>query len=187
MSSTSDLGKGVVIKYNGELYVITEYQHVKPGKGGAFVRTKMKNISNGKIIDKTFRTGEVFEVTEVRKQTMQYLYKDGDNYAFMNMESYEQIEVEASLLGDDVKYLKEGIKVVVGLQGDNPVLIELPKKIQYKVIDAPPAVRGDSASGNVTKDIVLDNGLEIKAPIFIKEGDEVMVNTETGDYTERAK
>jgi elongation factor P len=108
------------------------------------------------------------------------------NYAFMDMSSYEQLEMNAELIGDDAKYLKEGIDVVVGLYDGRPVSVQIPKKIQYKVTEAPPAVRGDSASGNVTKEITLDNGLKIQAPIFIKEGEEILVNTETGEYSARA-
>lgn len=186
MSSTSDIRKGVVIRQPNDLYVVVEFQHVNPGKGAAFVRTRMKSLSSGKVVEVTYKTSESVDIVQVDWRTMQYLYKTGDNYAFMNMESYEQVEMNGEMIGDEAKFLKEGIDVVVGLYEGRPVSIELPKKIKYKVVDAPPAVRGDSASGNVTKEITLDNGLKIYAPIFIKEGEEILVNTETGEYSARA-
>jgi elongation factor P len=186
MASTSEIRKGVVIKHQGDLYVVVEFQHINPGKGSAFVRTRMKNLSSGKVIEITYKTSETVEIVSVSFQTMQYLYKSGDNYAFMDMSSYEQIEMDGDLVGDDAKYLKEGLDVIVGMYEGSPVSIQIPKKIQYKVVEAPPAVKGDSASGNVTKEIKLDNGLVIQAPIFIKEGEEVLVNTETGEYSARA-
>jgi len=185
MASTSDIKKGVVIRYQGDLYVVVEFQHVNPGKGSAFVRTRMKNISSGKVVENTFKTGESVDIVEVNFMTMQYLYKDDESYAFMNMDTYEQLSMDADLVGADAKYLKEGLKVIVGIYEDKPISLQLPRKIEYSVVQAPPAVKGDTASGNVTKDVKLDNGLEIKAPIFIKEGDKILVNTETGDYSER--
>jgi elongation factor P len=146
----------------------------------------MKNLGNGKVIEQTYKTSESVDIVSVQFSTMQYLYKTGDNYAFMSMTNYEQIEMDGDLIGDEAKYLKEGIEVVIGVYEDRPVSIQLPKKIQYKVVDAPPAVRGDSSSGNVSKEITLDNGLKVQAPIFIKEGEEILVNTETGEYSARA-
>ena len=186
MASTSDVRKGAVIRHNNDLFVVVEFQHVNPGKGAAFVRVRMKNLGNGKVIEQTYKTSESVDIVSVQFSTMQYLYKTGDNYAFMNMTNYEQIEMDGDLIGDEAKYLKEGIEVVIGVYEDRPVSIQLPKKIQYKVVDAPPAVRGDSSSGNVSKEITLDNGLKVQAPIFIKEGEEILVNTETGEYSARA-
>lgn len=186
MSSTSDVRKGAVIRHNGDLYVVVEFQHVNPGKGAAFVRVRMKNLGNAKVIEQTYKTSETVDIVSVQFSTMQYLYKTGENFAFMNMNTYEQIEMDGDLIGEDAKYLKEGIEVVIGVYEERPVSIQLPKKIQYKVVEAPPAVRGDSSSGNVTKEITLDNGLKIQAPIFIKEGEEILVNTETGEYSARA-
>jgi elongation factor P len=186
MISTSDIRKGVVIRQNNDLYVVVDFQHVNPGKGAAFTRTRMKNLGNGKVIEITYKSGEAVDMVSVQFQTMQYLYKTGDNYALMNMSTYEQIEMDGDSVGEEAKYLKEGLEVIVGMYEERPVSIQLPKKIQYKVIQAPPAIKGDSASGNVTKEITLDNGLTIQAPIFIKEGEEVLVNTETGEYSARA-
>jgi elongation factor P len=117
---------------------------------------------------------------------MQFLYKGQNNYSFMNQESFDTIDVDADVIGDDGKYLKEGLEVIMAMHEGRPVAMQLPKKVQYKVMEAPPAVRGDSSGGNVTKEITMDNGLKIQAPIFIKEGEEVLVNTETGDYGGRA-
>ncbi len=176
----------MVIRHQNDLYVVTEFQHVNPGKGAAFVRTRMKSLSTNKVIEITYKTSETIDIVQVDFRTMQYLYKSGENFAFMNMDTYEQIEMSGDFIGDDAKYFKEGIDVVVGLYEGTPVNIQIPKKIKYKVVEAPPAVKGDTASGNVTKEIVLDNGLKIQAPIFIKEGEELLVNTETGEYSARA-
>lgn len=186
MASTSEIRKGVVIRHNNDLYVVVEFQHVNPGKGAAFVRVRMKNLANAKVIEITYKTVESVEIVSVQFQTMQCLYKTGERYAFMNMSTYEQIEMDIDLIGEESKYLKEGLEVIIGLYEERPVSIEIPKKIKYKVTEAPPAVKGDSAGGNVTKEIILDNGLVIQAPIFIKEGEEVLVNTETGEYSARA-
>jgi len=186
MASTSEIRKGAVIKHQNDLFVVVEFQHINPGKGAAFVRTRMKSLGTGKVIEITYKTVETVDIVSVQFLTMQYLYKSGDNYAFMNMQSYEQVEMEGDLIGDDAKYLKEGMNVIIGLYEERPVSIQIPKKVQYTVVEAPPAEKGNSASGNVTKEIVLDNGLRIQAPIFIKEGEEILVNTETGDYSARA-
>jgi elongation factor P len=184
--TTSDIRKGAVIRHNGNLYVVVDFQHVNPGKGAAFTRTRMKDLGTGKVIEITYKSGETIDIVSVEFRTMQYLYKTGDNFAFMNMTSYEQVEMNGDLVGDDAKYLKEGLEVIIGLFEEQPVSLQLPKKIQYTVVEAPPAVKGDSAAGNVTKEIKLDNGLLIQAPIFIKDGEEVLVNTETGEYSARA-
>lgn len=186
MASTSDVRKGVVIRHNGELYAVVEFQHINPGKGAAFVRTRMKHLGTGKVLEITYKTSESVDIVSVQFQTMQYLYQSGENFAFMSSSNYEQIEMNGDLIGDDSKYLKEGLEVIIGTYEGIPVSIQLPKKVQYKVVEAPPAVKGDSAAGNVTKEIVLDNGLKIQAPIFIKEGEEILVNTETGEYSARA-
>ncbi|KKU26009.1 MAG: Elongation factor P [Candidatus Magasanikbacteria bacterium GW2011_GWA2_46_17] len=186
MSSTSDIRKGVIIRHQNDLFAVVEFQHVNPGKGAAFVRTRMKSLAVGKVVEITYKSGEAVDIVQVQFQTMQYLYKSGDNFAFMDMATYEQMEVSPDVIGEESKYLKEGVDVILGLYEGRPVSVQLPKKIIYKVVEAPPAVKGDSAAGNVTKEITLDNGLKIQAPIFIKEGEEILVNTETGEYSARA-
>lgn len=185
MSNIADIRKGAVIRHQNNLYVVTFFQFVNPGKGSAFTKTKMKSISSGKTIEITYKSGESVDLVDVYRETMQFLYRQGAVASFMNKESYETIEVSADSIGDDAKYLKDGLDVIASMHDGLVVAIELPKKIQYAVAEAPPAVKGDTASGNVTKEIVLDNGLKIKAPIFIKEDDQILVNTETGEYAGR--
>ncbi|MFA6427286.1 MAG: elongation factor P [Candidatus Magasanikbacteria bacterium] len=182
MGDTTEIRKGAVIRMNGELYVVTSFQFVNPGKGQAFTKTKLKGITNGKGTEMTFKSGENVDVVQVDHVNMQYLYKSGDFYSFMNQQTYESSDVSADILDDDAKYLKEGLNVVASVHDGNVVAIELPKKITYTVLRAPDAVKGDTASGNVTKEVELDNGHHIQAPIFIKEGEQILVNTETGEY-----
>lgn len=186
MGDTTDIKKGAVIHHNNDLYVVTGFQFVNPGKGAAFTKTRMKSITSGKGIEITYKSGETVDTVQVRRQNMQYLYKNGEMFSFMNKDTYETVDVNADVLGDDAKYLKDGLDVIAVFHEDAVVAIDLPKKITYKVVVAPDAVKGDSTSGNVTKDIELDNGLKIKAPIFIKEGEDVVVNSETGEYGGRA-
>jgi len=182
MGDTTDLKKGAILRHNNDLFVITSYQFVNPGKGQAFAKCKLKSITNGKGTEITFKSGESVDTVEVHRNTVQYLYKNADMYSFMNKDTYETLDIDAEVVGDDAKYLKEGLDVIGAFHDGNIVAIELPKKVTYTVKNAPPAVKGDSTSGNVTKEIVLDNDLAIQAPIFIKEGEEVIVNTETGEY-----
>jgi elongation factor P len=186
MASTSEIRKGVVIKNQNDLFVVVDFQHINPGKGAAFVRTRMKSLATGKVVENTYKTSESVDIVQVQFQNMQYLYQTDGRFAFMDKNSFEQVEMDGDLIGSEAKYLKEGTECIVGMYEDKPVSIQLPKKIKYTVVEAPPAVKGDSASGNVTKEIGLDNGLRIQAPIFIKEGEEILVNTETGLYCERA-
>lgn len=185
MGSTTDIKKGAVIRHQNDLYVVTDFQFVNPGKGSAFTKTKMKSISSGRTIEITYKSGESVDTVSVYRKNAQYLFQSGNAYSFMDQESYETLEVDADVVGDDAKLLKEGLVVIMATHEDKPVAIELPKKIQYTVKEAPPAVKGDTASGNVTKEIMLDNGLKIQAPIFIKEGEEILVNSDTGDYSGR--
>jgi len=182
MGDTTDIKKGAVLRHNGQLYVINTFQFVNPGKGQAFFKCKLKSIGGDKGMELTFKSGETLDSVEVQNQNVQYLYKTGTVYSFMNQDNYETIEVSEDVIGEEGKYLKEGLDVVASMHEGQIVAINLPKKITYKVVTAPPAVKGDSSSGNVTKEIVLDNDLVIYAPIFIKEGEEILVNTETGEY-----
>lgn len=186
MSSTSDLRKGGVIKHQNDLWVISGTDFVNPGKGAAFTRTKMKSLTSGKTIEVTYKSGESIDIVEVQNQKMQYLYKNKDMYSFMDQDTYETHDVSADILGDDAKYLKEEMIVRAVMYEGRVVAIELPAKIQYKVTDAPPAVKGDTASGSrLMKDVTLENGLMVRAPIFIKNGDVLLISTATGEYCER--
>lgn len=182
MGDTTDIKKGAVIRRQNVLYVVTAAQFVNPGKGSAFTKTKLKSITSGKSMEITYKSGESVDTVQVDHVNMQYLYKTGAMYSFMNQETYETVDIAEDVVGDDGTYLKEGLQVIVLVHEGRAVALELPKKITYTVSEAPPAVKGDSAGGNVTKEIVLDNGLKVQAPIFIKEGEKVLVNTETGEY-----
>ncbi|PIT86448.1 MAG: elongation factor P [Candidatus Magasanikbacteria bacterium CG10_big_fil_rev_8_21_14_0_10_43_6] len=182
MAETTEIKKGAVIQHNGDLYVVVDFKFVNPGKGAAFTKTKMKSITSGKNIEITYKSGESVDVVRVDRQNIQYLYKNGDTYSFMNNESYETLEVPEDIVGDDGKFLKEGLEVIGSFHEGSLVAVQLPKKVEYMVITAPPAVKGDTASGNVTKEVVLENGLHIHAPIFIKEGETIVINTETEEY-----
>ncbi|MBU0531533.1 MAG: elongation factor P [Candidatus Uhrbacteria bacterium] len=186
MPSPNEIKKGTIIKQNGILFVVTDFQRVSPGKGSSFVRTKLKNLQTGKVQDVVFKSAETLEFEDVAFKTMQYLFNDGSIATFMDTVSYEQVEVPMDAIGDEVKYLKEGLEVKVAMHGDVPITVELPRKITYEVKSAPPAVKGDTASGNVTKEVELDNGMKAQVPIFIKVGDNIVINPETGDYVERA-
>lgn len=186
MGETTDIKKGAIIRHQNGLYLVTNFQFTNPGKGVAFTKVKMKNIATGKGVEITYKSGESVDTVQVQRQNMQYLYKSGDMYSFMNKDTYETVDIPKDVLGDDAKYLKDGLEVIAQVHEDIVVAIDLPKKITYQVAVAPDAVRGDSSGGNVTKEIELVNGLTIHAPIFIKEGEEVVVNTDTGDYCGRA-
>jgi len=185
MASPNDIKKGTVIKLNNELNLVVDFQRVSPGKGGSFVRAKVKNLRSGKLVEQVFKSAEILEFEDVQYKKMQYLFGDGSFYTFMDNVTYEQVAIAGADIGDDTKYLKEGLEVTVVMHGETPLTIELPMKIQYTVTEAEPAVKGDTASGNVTKNAVADNGLAIRVPIFINVGDEILINTGTGDYVER--
>ncbi len=195
MSSPNDIKKGTVLRLSagggsasggdGELWLVVDFQRVSPGKGSSFVRTRIKNLRTGKIVENNFKSAESVDFEDVLYKKMQYLYGDGQLYTFMDNKTYEQIQLTAADIGDVIKFLKEGLEVTIVMHGETPLTVELPKKIPYKIVSAPPAVKGDTASGNVTKEVELDNGLKVRVPIFIKEGESVMVNTDTGEYTER--
>lgn len=185
MANVSEINKGQVIRWKDGLWVINEFQHVSPGKGQAFTRIKLKSIANGKVVENTFKSTESLDFVDVQRKNMQYLFGDENGVTFMDMVSYEQVTVDADVAGDDRKYLKEGLQVVLAMNEGKPIAMQLPKKVEYTIGQTEPAVKGDTASGNVLKDATMENGLFVRVPIFIKEGDKIMVNTETGDYSER--
>ncbi len=183
--SPNDIKKGTVIRYDGDLWVVTEFQRVSPGKGSSFVRTRVKNLKNGKVVDNNFKSSETLEFEDVQYKKMQYLFMEGGFYTFMDNQSYEQVSLSASDIGDAVKYFQEGMEATIVMHEGIALTVDLPKKMQYKVKDTEPAVKGDTASGNVQKEAVMDNGLVIRVPIFVSVGDEILVNTEDGTYSER--
>lgn len=172
---------------NSDLWIVVEFQRVSPGKGSSFVRTRMRNIRTGKIQEQAFKSAETLTFEDVAYKNMQYLYGDQTGYTFMDNSDYEQVTMQPDMIGDDVKYLKEGLPVMIMTHNEFPIAIELPKKIQYKVTSSPMAIKGDTAGGNITKEVTVDNGLKVHVPIFIKEGEVIAVNTETGDYVERVQ
>ncbi len=185
MPSPNEMKKGTVIRYDGNLWAVVDFQRVSPGKGSSFVRTRIKNMTTGKIVENNFKSSETLEFEDVQYKKMQYLFNDGQLYTFMDNQSYEQITMGREDIGEDVRFMKEGLEVTIVMHDEKALTIQLPIKIQYRIAQTEPAVKGDSASGNVSKDAVTDNGLAIRVPIFIAEGDEVMVNTEEGTYVER--
>jgi elongation factor P len=184
MKTTADLSKETVMRWKNDLYSVVEFQHVNPGKGSAFVRTRLKNVRTGKVIENTFKSGEAIDVVDVEKKKMQYLFSDATTSTFMDQHTYEQVAVPKEMIGDRMPYLKEGLDCMIVLFEGNPVNIELPKKITYLVTAASEAVRGDT-SNRATKEVELETGLKINAPIFIKQGEKVVVSSETGEYVER--
>ncbi len=187
MASPNDIRKGTVIKIDGQLWVVVSFQRVSPGKGSSFVRTRIKSLSSGKVVENNFKSAESLTFEDVGYKKMQFIFGDTDTLTFMDGNTFEQVTIGRDLVGDDAKYLKEGLDVSVVMHNDNAISMELPLKIQFTVAETEPATKGDTASGNVLKDAKTENGLMIRVPIFIKEGDQVMINTETGDYVERVQ
>ena len=187
MADTSDFRNGLIIKFKNDLYSIIEFQHVKPGKGGAFVRTKLKNLKNGKVLDNTFRSGESVDTVRVERKKYQFLYKEANGLVLMDNETYEQITVAPEYFGDGEQFLKESEEVELLLDDqDAIVLAEIPVFVQLKVIETEPGFRGDTAT-NVMKPAKLETGAEIQVPLFVNEGDLLKVDTRTGAYSERVK
>ena len=185
MADTSNFRNGLIIKLEGQLYTIVEFQHVKPGKGGAFVRTKLKQIPDGYVIDKTFRAGEKVEEVRVERRSYQYLYTSDDLYYLMDAETYDQIPVSKGLVEDALPYLKEGINVTVLMDGEKPIAVELPLFVELAVAETEPGVRGDTAQGG-SKSAKLETGAVVSVPLFIEIGDMLRIDTRTGRYIERA-
>jgi len=183
MLSTSEFKIGSAIKYNNEQWMITGYQFVNPGKGAAFVRTKLKNLKSGKVLEVTFKSGEKVEEVDLMYRTLQYLYKDANAYYFMDQD-YNQHFLTNEIIGERSKFFKENMEVKGIVIEDNLSDIVLPMKLDFKVIEAPPGVKGDTATGG-SKPIVIETGATINAPLFIKEGDVIRINTETEEYVER--
>lgn len=184
MADTSDFRNGFVLDMDSKLWTIVEFQHVKPGKGGAFVRTKLKNVETGKVVDKTFRAGEKVVEVRLEAQEFQYLYHDGDLYHFMNTDTYEQIQIPAEVLTDALPYLKENDMVKVLARDGKPVTVEVANFVELKITKADPGVRGDTAQGG-TKPVTLETGLVVSVPLFVEEGETIRIDTRTGKYLSR--
>ena len=185
MYSTPDFRRGLRIEINDEPFVIVDFQHVKPGKGGAFVRTKLKNLLSGNVIDRTFRSGEKVGKPDIEEKEMQYLYNDGD-FHFMDNETYEQTALTAVLVGDASNFLQENSIVTVLFYKGRAVNLDLPTFVILEVTEAEPGLKGDTAS-SVTKPVTVETGARINVPLFINPGDRLKIDTRTGDYIERVK
>ncbi len=185
MVNANDIKNGMTILFEDNIYVVLEFSHVKPGKGAAFVKAKLKNLRTGSIVEKTFNSSIKLERAMIQKVDMQYLYNSGESYNFMNMETYEQIEIPANSLGDDAKFLKENLGVNITFYEGEVLGIILPDKIEYTITKTEPAVKGNTTN-NATKEATIETGLIIKVPLFIEEGEKVLVSTSDGKYVSRA-
>ncbi len=186
MISTNEFKTGVAIELDGNIFQVMEFQHVKPGKGGAFVRTKLKNLRTGAIIDYTFNAGIKISKANIEKNEMSYIYASGDQYVFMNNETYEQIELNKNQIEYELNYLTEGLVVNIINYNGEIIGMELPDKVTLEIVEAAPGVRGNTVS-NATKEAFCNTGLRIAVPLFVEVGDKVIVSTSTGKYDTRAK
>jgi elongation factor P len=184
MATISDFRNGMAIRRNGEIWIVVEFQHIKPGKGHAFIRTKLKNLKTGRVVDNTFRPSDNIEEVRLEEREMQYLYAAGEELNFMDNQTFDQISLHRDLIGNQVKFLKEGNLVKVLFLEGEAVTASLPMFIELKVIQAPPGVKGDTVS-NLQKPVTLETGAEIQVPLFIKEGDVIKIDTRDGRYIER--
>ena len=184
MATSNDLKNGLVLNIDGSLWTVIEFQHVKPGKGGAFVRTKLKNVLTGKVVDKTFNAGVKVETANVDKRDMQYLYKDGDDWVFMDTQSYEQTHVPNAVVGDASKYLLENQTAIVATHDGAPLYVELPASVELMVTYTEPGLQGDRSTGG-TKPATLETGAEIQVPLFLESDTKVKVDTRDGSYLGR--
>ena len=184
MFNVNDIKNGMTILFEDNIYTVLEFSHVKPGKGAAFVQVKLKNLRTGSIAEYSFNAGIKIPTAHVEKQKMQFLYADGDNYSFMNMESYEQVELNKKQIGEEVKYLKEGLEVILIFFEGEMLGIELPEKIDFKITKTEPGIKGNTAT-NATKDAIIETGMLVKVPLFIEEGEEIIVSTKDGKYVSR--
>jgi len=184
VATTNDLKNGLVLNLDGQLWTVVDFQHVKPGKGGAFVRTTLKNVLSGKVVDKTFNAGVKVDTATVDKRNMTYLYREGDAFIFMDAETYDQIHVPSTTVGDGANYLLENAEVLVGLHEGNPLYVELPTSVELLIEYTEPGLQGDRSTGG-TKPARLETGAEIAVPLFLSNGEKVKVDTRDGRYLGR--
>jgi elongation factor P len=186
MYDTSEIRKGLKVLMDGNPYTVVEFQFVKPGKGQAFTRTKFKNLLTGAVIERNLRSGEKLEPANVEEKAMQFLYREGDSFIFMDNITFEQTNVMDTIIGDDAKYLKDNLETTVLFFNDRPVGVTLPNFVLLKIIKCEPGVRGDT-SGNVLKPATVETGAEFGVPLFVKEGESIRVDTRTGEYMDRVQ
>lgn len=184
MATSNDIKNGTVLKIDGNLWSVIEFQHVKPGKGGAFVRTKMRNITSGKVVDKTFNAGAKIETATVDRSDYQYLYKDGTDFVFMDNDTYDQVLIPAAVVGDAENYMLEGSSATIAFNEGTPLYIELPPSVVLEITESAPGLQGDRSTGG-TKPATVETGHQIQVPLFVGEGTRVKVDTRTGEYLGR--
>ena len=184
MASTADIKNGVVLKIDGQLWSVVEFQHVKPGKGGAFVRTKLKNVVTGKTVDKTYNAGAKVELENVDRRDFTYLYNDGESFVFMDATDYDQLNVPAAIVGDAANFLLENQQVTIALNNGNPLYLDMPASVVLEITYTEPGLQGDRSSAG-TKPATVETGYEIQVPLFLETGTKVKVDTRTGDYLGR--
>ncbi|WP_368499711.1 elongation factor P [Herbiconiux sp. A18JL235] len=184
MASTNDIKNGTVLSIDGQLWNVIEFQHVKPGKGGAFVRTKIKNVVTGKVVDRTFNAGAKIDTANVDRRDFQYLYKDGDDFVFMDSTDYDQVTIGSAIVGDAANFMLENQAVTVALNEGNPLYIELPASVVLEITYTEPGLQGDRSTGG-TKPATVETGYQIQVPLFLENGTKVKVDTRTGDYLGR--
>ena len=186
VATTNDLKNGLVLNLDNQLWQVLEFQHVKPGKGPAFVRTKLKNVISGKIIDKTFNAGTKVETANVDRRDMQYLYHDGTDYVFMDAKDYDQVNISVELVGDAANYMLENQDLQISFHEGTPLSVELPPSVELTITHTEPGLQGDRSTGG-SKPATLETGYEIQVPLFLEEGVKVKVDTRSGDYLGRVK
>ena len=184
MASTADIKNGVVLSIDGQLWNVIEFQHVKPGKGGAFVRTKLKNVVTGKTVDRTYNAGAKVDIENVDRRDFQYLYRDGDDFVFMDTTDYDQIHVPATVVGDAANFLLENQSATIALNNGNPLYVELPASVVMEITYTEPGLQGDRSNAG-TKPATIETGYQIQVPLFVEIGTKVKVDTRTGDYLGR--
>ena len=184
MASTADIKNGVVLNIDGQLWSVIEFQHVKPGKGGAFVRTKLKNVVTGKVVDRTYNAGTKIDIENVDRRDFTYLYNDGDGFVFMDATDYDQLTVPAAVVGDAANFMLENQSVTIALNNGNPLYVDLPASVVLEISYTEPGLQGDRSTGG-TKPATVETGYEIQVPLFLETGTKVKVDTRTGDYLGR--
>ena len=185
MATTSDLKNGMCLDIEGSLWTVIEFQHVKPGKGPAFVRTKMRQVLTGKVVEKTLNAGVKIDIAILEKREMQFLYKEGEDFVFMDNKTYDQMNISSATVGDAANYMLENTEAIVAIHENNPLYIELPASVQLTVTYTEPGLQGDRSSGG-TKPATVETGIQIQVPLFIKQDEKIMVDTRDGSYQGRA-
>ena len=185
MATTNDLKNGMTLDIEGQLWTVVEFQHVKPGKGPAFVRTKLKQVLTGKVVDKTFNAGVKVEIAILEKREMNFLYKEGDDFVFMDNKNFDQMTISAATVGDASNYMLENTEAIVAIHDGNPLYIELPASVELVVTYTEPGLQGDRSSGG-TKPAMVETGIEVQVPLFIKQDEKIVVDTRDGSYQGRA-